>query len=118
VEEEGAVCYALTGVNVGGAFHQTETLELVCSRCANLGTDQHMIEFNRHKLPLSYSSYRPTDGQTYPSGFVSCKQALVFFCQPASKDVSSRCSVGKRSSIPQQCPMYGYWSNYIDECLT
>src|SRR3712207_3801576 len=35
-----------------------------------------MIELNRHKLSLSYSSYHPADDQTYPLRFAFCKQAL------------------------------------------
>jgi hypothetical protein len=35
-----------------------------------------MIELNRHNLSLAYSSYHPTDDQTYPLRFAFCNQAL------------------------------------------
>jgi hypothetical protein len=53
--EEAAVGSALAEVHIGSTFSQAESHELICFRCANLGTDAHMIELDRHKLSLAYS---------------------------------------------------------------
>jgi hypothetical protein len=61
VEEEAAAGCALAGVHIGATFGQAESHELICFRGTSLGTDEYMIELNRHKLFLAFSSYRPTD---------------------------------------------------------
>jgi hypothetical protein len=56
-EEEATIGGALPGMRIGCSFGQAESHELICFRRTNRGTDEHVIERNRHELSLAYSTY-------------------------------------------------------------